>query len=860
MTPRQTGIVLKEELDKARGAIHADHDAGLGGMETARRLCQAVDEIIFKLYEAQAEGFTGALVALGGYGRGALNPNSDVDLLFLMKEPAHVKENHPPKEMLGMLWDLGLKVGHASRTIREAMTIGKEDNISRTAMMDSRFLIGSKELYEQFYNKYRWDIVRRRAGAFVQDKITELNARRHSFGGVIRLTEPNVKNSPGGLRDLQAAMWMIRAREKVETLEDLASVGLINQEDVALINDAYSFLMRLRNSLHFISGGPFDKLAHELQPRIAAAEGFEGMQNQRSAELMRRYYHAGQVIRDFSDELISLAAGYGGFGKALGFKSPKTDRLGLFADAGRLRGKSFPPADLDEKPDILFHLLCRVAKEDLYPSRKVFRGLVKIKEQAPPGWFQGPLAGKLLIDILRLENSERALRVILRAGILELMIPEFTEITDLSQFDRYHRYSVDEHILHTIKNVEEIPLGRHISGDLMGLYRHLPDLHIVKLALLLHDLGKRAEDHHAEEEAQFVGPILERLGLTYLYDDVYFLVNQHLAMSRTAQRLNINDPATIRLFCDTVQTRENLKKLYILTHGDIAGVGPEIWNEWKDKLLLDLYEAASRYMLEGDTVFLSGPEQVEALARETARLESGFSVEETLEFLSHAPERYIHTATPESIAAHMELERRSGIKKLVLSFSANQGDLTGEFTVAFPERVGALSVLSGVFASKDLNIAEMIVHTFSNGLALDTIVAQGTLTAFSDPQVVANFERELNEAMMGHRSVSEMLKRRSRYIKEGGPNQHGMEPRISVLNNLSESDTVIEVWARDRIGLLYDITTALASRIINIESAKVVTRGTQAVNIFYVTGAGGGKLEGEETERNLAEWIRQALD
>ncbi|MDH5511212.1 MAG: [protein-PII] uridylyltransferase, partial [Nitrospinota bacterium] len=837
--PGQIGLVLKEELDKGRRAIRAEHDAGLGGMETARRLCQGVDQVILKLCEAQSEGFTGAVVALGGYGRGALNPHSDVDLLFLIQEPAHKKENHPPNTMLGTLWDLGLKVGHSTRTVREAMSIGKDDNISRTAMMDSRYLAGSRELYDQFYNRYRWDIVRRKAGAFVQDKITELNVRRHSFGGVIRLTEPNVKNSPGGLRDLQAAMWMIRAREKVETLEDLASLGLIEQEEVEVINNAYSFMMRLRNSLHFISGGPFDKLASELQPRIAAGEGFTGSENERSAELMRKYYQAGQVIRDFTDELISLAAGYGGFGKALGFKSPKSDKLGLFADGGRLRGKSFPPSELDEKPDILLHLLNRVATEDLYPSRKVFRGLIKARDSAPPGWFQGPAAGELLMNILRHDKSERALRVILRAGILEQMIPEFAAITDLSQFDRYHRYSVDEHILHTIKNVDAIPDGGLVCQELSSLHRRCEDLPVIKLALLLHDLGKRAEDHHAEEEADFVGLILKRLGLERLHDDVYFLVNEHLAMSRTAQRLNIHDPVTIRHFCQIVKSRDNLKKLYILTHGDIAGVGPDIWTEWKDKLLLDLYDIASQYMLEGDAVFISGPEQVEALAAKTALNNEAVSEEEVRFFLSHAPIRYLHTATPEIIAEHMALERRAGGDRLALAFSTNPGDKTGEFTVAFPERIGALSSLSGVFAAKDLNIVEMIVHTFSNGLALDTVVARGAIGAFSDPTVAANFELELNEVMDGKRSVGEMLKRRARYLNREGKPRQTIEPRISVLNHLSESDTVIEVWAQDRIGLLYDITTALASMIINIESAKVVTRGALAVNIFYVTHAAG---------------------
>ncbi|MDH4185007.1 MAG: hypothetical protein OEV92_12340, partial [Nitrospinota bacterium] len=552
--------------------------------------------------------------------------------------------------------------------------------------------------------------------------------------------------------------------------------------------------------------------------------------------------------------------GYGGFGKMFGFRAPKVDKLTLFADRGRLRAKVFPPPDMEDMgPAFLLTLLRRVATEDLYPSRKVFRGLVWIGDNAPAAWFSGPQAGEFLMSVLKHERSERALRVLLRAGILEKMIPEFAAITDLCQFDRYHRYSVDEHTLKTVGGLEDIPEAPGISQELRSLYRQSDNLPVIKLALLLHDVAKRAEDHHAEDDCGFVGPILGRLGLERLHDRVYFLVKNHLAMSRTAQRLNINDAATLKMFCDTVENRENLKMLYLLTHSDITAVGPEIWSEWKDRLLLSLYELAVKFMIEGEAVFVSGPEQEAALAKRTAEQSGRFSAEEVLEFLKRAPDKYVQTATPEAITSHMTLAGRASGGAVAMEFRTNPGDMTGEFTIAFAERAGALSIISGAFAAKDIDIVEMIAHTFSHGIALDTIIARGAIAPYSDREVAANFERELNGIMNGTRNVAEMIKRRTRYLKDDSAAVAHIEPRVSLLNNLSENNTVVEIMAPDRLGLLHGVTSAMAGMGLNIESAKIVTRGKLAVNVFYVTKAGGGKVVGEEAERQVAQGLLSAL-
>jgi len=452
------------------------------------------------------------------------------------------------------------------------------------------------------------------------------------------------------------------------------------------------------------------------------------------------------------------------------------------------------------------------------------------------------------------------LRVFHRTGIARRFIPEFMAITRLSQFDMFHKYSVDEHILTTVAKLESIPEGAAVNHEMAAIFEAMADIETVKLALLLHDLGKRAVDRHAVEEDTRTPVILERLGLGRLTQIVRGLIRNHLRMSATAQKLNFAEPQTLRNFCSKVGDGKSLKRLYLLTYADIAAVGPDVWNKWKDDILLELYDAAQRYFLEGESLFVSGPERLEELAEEVAKMDADYLPREVRRFLSGAPERYIRTATAAAISKNMRLVDQLPERRLALHFERKSED-SGEFTLASAERIGFFAIVAGAFSAKDLHIIETRIHTFKGHRALDTIIVKGAnLSLYSEPEMVAKFENELADLLEGKRDIDEWITRRVRYFQpDKSADAITQPPQVLILNHLSEENTVLEIIAPDRLGLLYDITRTMARLKLNIESAKITTEGRMAVNVFYVTDEFGGKLAGTALKSGIEARIKAAI-
>lgn len=856
MTPEKTGL-LKNSLEEAVARIRRKHEDGASGVSVCEELAQAVDRFVLDLFSRDSGSFNGALVALGGYGRGVLNPHSDVDLLFLLNNSGREKAR-PPETLLANLWDLGLKVGHSARTIPEAVAHGREDLASRTSMMESRFLAGDRGLYDSFYKTYNRDVTRYKPEAFINEKIEEMELRRAAHGRVVWLTEPNLKESAGGLRDYHAAMWVIRTREDVDDVDGLARTGIINAAQAGPVKEAHSFLLRLRNSLHWLTGRQQDVLAHEWQPDVARAEGIGGDDNEAAVELMRRYYRAAETIANFNSDIITTARRYK---RHRLWRAPRVDADGLFSDGTHLHAKSFPPDDPGDDPGILLRIAERISAEGLEPAANLRRGLAKLCENAPSSWFEGENAGRALLDILRLPESAGAVDLLRGSGMLSRFVPEFGQVKGLSQFDMFHRYTVDEHTIRALRNLENVPHGAPVCSELRGIFRSLPDLETVKLAVLLHDLGK-GEDEPPGGGEERTRAILERLGLGEYARAVSFLVVNHLLMSDTAQKLNFSVPETLRSFCGAVGGRMNLKMLYLLTYADISAVGPDIWNDWKDKLLLDLFEAAEKYFIEGESLFLSGPEQMKALVEETSRMD-GFagSAGEVEEFLARAPDMYLRNATPEDIMRQIGLVERLAYSRIAIDFRLNPGDRTGEFTLASVEKIGFFSIVAGAFSAKDMNIIETSVNTFRGHLAIDTITVEGTnLSMYSDGETLTRFENELGDLLEGKKDVGEMVARRARYMPAApAPKAAALEPQALILDHLSDENTVVEMWAPDRMELLYDATRTMAELGLDIDSAKTSTQGRVAINVFYVKEASGGKVSGDARKKEIAGRLLAAI-
>jgi [protein-PII] uridylyltransferase len=856
--PQPDTLALKKLIDARRAGVRARHEAGLTGIETCRELCSIADDVVVGLFNAANGGFGGALVGLGGYGRGLLNPYSDVDILFLLKD--NHKRRAGADGILASLWDLGLKIGHSAGTVSDTVAMGLADITNRTAMIEGRFLAGDRDLYEEFRKKYARQVIHFKPNDFIRAKIEEMESRHKIHGAVVRLTEPNVKESRGGLRDFHMGMWVIRAKLEVFELEEMAARGLMDPADVGPVTEAHSTLLRIRNWLHWRAGKQNDSLIQSSQPDIARGEGFAGKSdNAAAAGLMLRYYASAKIIDRFMSEMIQTALDYKK--KRLWWGAPKMDNDGLFASEGRLYANAFPPSAYGPEPDILLAMATRIAEENLIPSPHLFRGLSKAALTAPKSWFTGESGGRFLISTLKLRHCARALSALHETGILQRIIPEFSDITDLAQFDMFHRYSTDEHTLNTIRKMENLPDAPQVCQQLRDICRTRTAPELIKLALLLHDLGKRAEDHHAVEEDTRTRAILERLGLAHLGDQVAFLVENHLLMSQTAQRRDFSVPATLRHFCEIVKDKVSLRRLYLLTYADIAGVGPDVWNDWKDRLLLELYERALEYLLEGGPSAGTNEERIEALVAQTVKAMGGKIHEPaTREFLSRAPERYIRNAEPETAALDIMLLQRLDKSRVALRFSINPGDLTGSITIAALERIGFFATVSGAFAVKNISIVEAQIHTLEGHIALDTLTVSGNLSLFSDPASLSRFESELADLLEEKKDIKELVARRTRYLKqERSPSTAMPEPQVIILDHLSETNSVVEIWAPDRIGLLYDITRTLARLSLDITSAKISTEGPTAINVFYVTTENGGKIDGEEAHTSLRKSLIHAI-
>ncbi|MBF0292768.1 MAG: [protein-PII] uridylyltransferase [Nitrospinae bacterium] len=851
-------LALKKLIEARRAEVRKKHEAGLSGIETCRELCSIADDVVVGLFKAAGGGLGGALVALGGYGRGLMNPYSDVDILFLLKD--NHKRQDSSSGILASLWDLGLKIGHSAGAVSDTVAMGLADITNRTAMIEGRFLAGDLDLYEEFRKKYARQVIHLKPNDFIRAKIEERDKRHATHGGVALLTEPNVKESRGGLRDFHMAMWVIRAKLEALTIEEMAARGLMDPADVGPVNEAHSTILRIRNSMHWRAGKQSDTLIQSIQPDIARGEGFmDASGNSAAAGLMRKYYGAAKVIDRFASEMIQVALDYKK--KRLWWGAPKLDGDGLFASEGKLYANAFPPVEYDPEPRILLGMMKRIAEENLVPSPHLQRGLSKAAQTAPESWFTGESGGRFLIATLVLRHSARALSVLRETGILQRMIPEFSDITDLTQFDMFHRYTTDEHTINTIRKMESLPDAPQVCQQLREICRTRSAPEVIKLALLLHDLGKRAEDHHAVEEDTRTRVILGRLGLSHLGDQVAFLVENHLLMSQTAQRRDFSVPATLRHFCEIVKDKVSLRRLYLLTYADIAGVGPDVWNDWKDRLLLELYERALEYLLEGGPSDGSHEERIEALAALTVKAMGGKSHEPSVrEFLASAPERYARNVEPETAVLDIKLVERLEKSRVALRFSINPGDLTGSITIAAPERIGFFATVSGAFAVKNISIVEAQIHTLEGHVALDTLTVSGNLNLFSDPASLSRFESELADLLEEKKDIKELVARRTRYLKqERGPATAMPEPQVIILDHLSETNSVVEIWASDRIGLLYDITRTLARLKLDITSAKISTEGPTAINVFYVTTETGGKIETEEAHRSLRESLVHAI-
>jgi len=839
---------------------------GAGGHETAALLCQVADEVITALYayttthvfrsRNPTEGERFALVAVGGYGRGQMAPSSDIDLLFLRSYKETPWSESVTEFMLYMLWDMSLKVGHASRTIDECLRLAKEDHTVQTALLEARFLAGDRELFEGFKTRFRKDVVEPGHRAFVAAKLKERDERHTRAGASRYLVEPNIKEGKGGLRDLHTLLWIQKNLHGWTDPFEYARTGSFTREEIAIGMRASEFFWRVRCHLHFLTGRPEERLTFDVQPELARRLDFGERGGTPAVErFMKRYFLAakdvGILTRVMSAKLEAdnakrIPTGLSRF--MSGGKRVKVDAEGFKVESGRLAAES--SAVFDEDPVNLLRVFRIADARDLDVHPDALADVTRRLKKITPAVRADPDAQEVFLQIAASPNNPAAvLRLMNEAGVLGRFLPEFGRIVAQMQFNMYHHYTVDEHTLRAIEVISDIEKGRCATEHPLAtsIFPKIVNRRALYMAMMLHDTGKGIGDQQEEGEKTAMSACA-RLGMPQEEVElVGWLVRHHLEMSDTAQKRDIGDPRTVAKFAESIGTLERLRLLLVLTVADIRAVGPGVWNGWKGQLLRDLYRLTEAAFHGGRTDEVGVRERLadQALEIKTELIAAAKPGPRLVQWLDTLDDAYWLSFDREALRWHVEAASAflsGGGDALGVHVAARAMPKKGvtEMLVHARDRPGLFASLAAALAAGGADVSDARVHTTRDGQAFDVfsiLDAEGAPFGGDDPRVLQRLVARVQAAAEGAPQPApgkRPVQRRAAAFT--------IEPWARIDNDLSRTATVIEVSGRDRPGLLASLAQVLADAEASIVSAHIDAYGERVADVFYVTESGGAQI------------------
>ncbi|MCI0737029.1 MAG: [protein-PII] uridylyltransferase [Beijerinckiaceae bacterium] len=867
---------FRDAFDQGRALVRQTFERDGGGLACAGRLAHIEDELIREVFRYVATyihpagsapaGEACAIAAVGGYGRASLAPGSDTDLLFILPAAGRARGERVVEAILYMLWDLGQKVGHATRTIDECLVDARDDMTVRTALLESRLILGNRALFDSMQTRFEREIVRGTAAEFVAAKLAERDSRIAQAGRSRYLVEPNVKDGKGGLRDLNTLFWIAKYVYQLRDEAGLIGAGVFSQFEYKLFRRCEDFLWRVRCHLHFLTGRAEERLSFDHQRRIADLLGYSTRGGLESVERFMKHYFL--IAKDVGDLTAIVCA-------ALEEKQAKPSaRLDRF---GPLRRKHAAIATGDfevengrvtvtglevfaRDPVNLIRLFWVADRNGFAIHPDATRHVTLALKRIDAKLRANTEANRLFLEILTSRNEpEIVLRLMNEAGVLGRFIPEFGRIVAFMQFNMYHHYTVDEHLLRAVGNLAELETQR-LAADLPLATDILPSIanrRALFLALFLHDVAKGRVEDHSRAGVEVARSLCPRLGLKEAETEtVAWLIECHLIMSDTAQRRDLSDRATIAAFASRVQTLERLKMLFVLTVCDIRAVGPGVWNNWKAELLRTLYCETEVVLAGGHSTFNN--KQRVAQAREELR--RALPHWTTLDFDAYAarlPQAYWLKASLEQKLLHAKLLNMTEVEvpAPITDVRADRDRGVTELTIIAPDHARLLSFVAGACAATGANIVDAQIFTTADGMAVDTISVSRAFSYDEDElRRAGNIVLTIERALSGQISLRDLVAARSQQAVEHH-RVFRIPPEVSVDNTLSNRFTVLEVTGLDRPGLLYDLTAILSRLSLNIASAHIATFGEKAADVFYVTDLTGEKI----TSGHKQDAIRRAI-
>ncbi|GJE43153.1 [protein-PII] uridylyltransferase [Methylobacterium soli] len=885
--PTKLRAVLVPELRKVLERGHKEAEKRLlkdrDGIACARAISNLTDALVKAIHDAvvwrlypndnPSTGEQLAVVATGGYGRGTMAPGSDIDLLFLLPYKQTAWSESVVEAMLYVLWDLKVKVGHATRSVEECLREARADMTIRTALLEARFVFGTRILFEELVTRFDMELVIGTAHEFVEAKLRERDARVAKAGASRYLVEPNVKDGKGGLRDLNTLFWIAKYTYRVRDQMELVAAGLFTAEEYRLFERCDEFLWRVRCHMHFVTGRAEERLSFGLQPRIAERIGYGARGGLSGVErFMKAYFLIAKDVGDLTAIVCSeLEARHAK-------RTPVLDRwIGRFRD--RFRATAIEAEDFwldhgrvnlraedafERDPVNLIRLFWLADRHNLaiHPDAKRLanRSLRLIGHSLR----SDAEANRLFLEILTSKNSpETILRQMNEAGVLGRFIPDFGRIVAMMQFNMYHHFTVDEHLLRALGVLAAIDSGRvdeefPLVSRLVGTIHNRTALYV---AILLHDIAKGRPEDHSIAGAAIAERLGPRFGLSQSeIETVAWLVEHHLLMSMTAQSRDLSDPKTIEKFADVVQTLERLRLLTILTVADITAVGPGVWTAWKGTLIRTLYD-------ETEVVLSGGHSEIARTDR--VRLIQMALREQLTDWASADFDAYAsrhNQAYWLKVEAVRQFKNANFIKRLIadgrtVGTEVETDPVRGvtELTVYSPDHPRLLAIVTGACAAAGGNIVDAQIYTTTDGFALDSIFVSRAFDRDEDEMRRARrITAAIEKALKGEIKIAELVADKHPPTSTRAKT-FPVPPDVFIDNALSSRETVIEITGLDRPGLLYELTTALSRLSLNITSAHVATFGERAVDVFYVTDLTGTRVTQPDRQATIRSTVMEVF-
>jgi [protein-PII] uridylyltransferase len=857
--------LLKAEFAKVLDAAQARLLRDRHGRRCAERLCFVQDEIIRLAFSAAtrhlyhspipSDGERMAVVATGGYGRGLMAPESDLDLLFILPYKQTAWGEQVAEAILYCLWDMGLSVGHATRSVRESIRQARGDMTIRTGILETRFLAGDRALYDELVTRFDKEVVQGTAAEFVTAKLAEREERHRRAGQSRYLVEPNVKDGKGGLRDLHTLFWIAKYVYRVHESHELLKCGVFDVREYRTFRRCADFLWSVRCNLHFATGRAEERLSFDLQREIAVRLGYTSHPGMQDVErFMKHYFLTAKDVGDLTAILCAKLEDQQAkpapvLGRILSGRRPGTelrrvpDNDDFIIDNNRINLAS--PDVFKRDPVNLIRMFRLAQKNNLAFHPDALRTVTRSRRLINAQLRENPEANRLFMEILTSNDAETVLRRMNETGVLGHFIRAFGKIVSMMQFNMYHHYTVDEHLIRCIGILQDIERGNNdelsLASELMRKIRpeHRP---VVYIATLLHDVAKGRPEDHSIAGARVARRLCPRFGFDAADTElVAWLIEQHLTMSKVAQSRDLSDRKTIENFAAVVQSVEQMKLLTILTTADIRGVGPGVWNGWKAQLLRTLYYETEPVLTGG----FSEVNRVERIAAAQAEFRAAFtewSEQELNTYISrHYPAYWLKVDLAHKIshARFLRASERSG-QKLNINVGFDETRGVTELTILAADHPWLLSIIAGACASAGANIVDAQIYTTTDGQALDTIAISREYDRDEDEgRRAARIGEIIEQVLEGRLRLPDMVPSRA-----GGKRLRPfvVEPKVNINNQWSDRHTVIEVSGLDRPGLLFQLTAAISKLDLNIASAHVATFGERARDVFYVTDLLGARI------------------